>query len=87
MLDPQQNRRQLFDALRPPDGYQLDQAIGTTYSLDLLALLTVPLAYTFWGGEDEQGQLTRDPLVLLHGLRQTADLSWLLITSTEIQEP
>lgn len=87
MLDPQENRRQLFDALRPPDGYQLDQAIGTTYSLDLLALLTVPLAYTFWGGEDEQGQLTQDPLALLHGLRQTADRLTLFCQAGQISVP
>jgi hypothetical protein len=73
VLDPQQQRRQLFDALHPPDGYQFDLAVGTTFSLDLLALLTVPLAFTFWGGEDEQGRLMQDPLALLHGVRQVAD--------------
>lgn len=73
MLDPQQQRRQLFDALRPPVGYQLDYAIGTTYSLDLLAMLTVPLAYTFWDSDEAQNSLLRDPLALLHGVRQVID--------------
>ena len=43
MLEPDQ-RRLLTDALRPPDGYTLDEAIGCTYSLDLIALAGVPLA-------------------------------------------
>ena len=47
MLEPQE-RRQLLDSLRPPSGYSLDFAVGTTYSLDLLALLTAPLAFTFF---------------------------------------
>ena len=45
MLEPEE-RSLLFDALRPPLGYQLDTAVGTTYSLDLLALATVPVAFT-----------------------------------------
>jgi hypothetical protein len=44
MLEPY-DRRHLMEALRPPEGYSLDYAIGTTYSLDLLALLTAPLAF------------------------------------------
>lgn len=87
MLDPQQDRRQLFDALRPPAGYELDRAIGTTYSLDLLALLTVPLAYTFWSGEDEQGRLTTDPLVLLHGVRQVVDRLAIFCQAGQISVP
>ena len=87
MLDPQQDRRQLFDALRPPAGYELDRAIGATYSLDLLALLTVPLAYTFWSGEDEQGDLTTDPLVMLHGVRQVADRLAIFCQAGQISVP
>lgn len=45
MLAPEQ-RHLFYHALRPPDGYRLDFAVGTTYSLDLAALLSVPLAFT-----------------------------------------
>jgi hypothetical protein len=41
MLEPD-GRTLLLDALRPPLGYQLDAAAGTTYSLDLVSLLTAP---------------------------------------------
>lgn len=37
-------RTLLLDALRPPAGYGLDIAVGTTFTLDLTALLAVPLA-------------------------------------------
>jgi hypothetical protein len=87
MLDPQQDRRQLFGALRPPNGYRLDRAIGTTYSLDLLALLTIPLAYTFWGGEDEEGNLAQDPLALLYGVRQVMDRLTIFCQAGQIGVP
>jgi hypothetical protein len=87
VLDPQQQRRQLFDALRTPGGYQLDRAVGTTFSLDLLALLTVPLAFTLWSGEDEHGQLLQDPLALLHGVRQVAGRLAIFCQAGQISVP
>jgi hypothetical protein len=71
MLEPQ-SRRHLLEALRPPSGYALDCAIGTTFSLDLLTLLTVPLAFTLFDWEDEEGQPTADPLALLEAARRHA---------------
>src|SRR3954452_22883365 len=68
MLDPYE-RRLVLDALRPPSGYVLDQAVGTTYSLDLLALLAAPLAFSVFA----EGDVTTDPLVLLEALQSSAD--------------
>lgn len=42
MLDPHQ-RRLLTEALQVPDGFELTDAIACTYSLDLLALASIPL--------------------------------------------
>jgi hypothetical protein len=69
VLAPQE-RGILHEALRPPEGYTLDRAVGTTYSLDLIALLAVPLAFTLFECEDEDGQLTTDPIVLLEAVRR-----------------
>src|SRR5437764_1178797 len=55
MLGPH-DRRLLLDAVRPPEGYVLDFAVGTTYSLDLLALLTAPLAFTLLDCQDADGR-------------------------------
>ena len=71
MFEPGQ-RRLFHDALRPPEGYRFDCAVGTTFTLDLLALLSVPLAFTFRDPEDGEGQLASDPLALLESARRHA---------------
>ena len=71
MLDPRE-RRHLMEALRPPPDYELDRAVGTTYSLDLLALLTAPLAFTIFESEGEDGRMVSDPLALLETMRRYA---------------
>lgn len=72
MLEPQ-DRRLLFESLRPPAGYTLDRAVGTTFSLDLLALLAVPLAFTMFDRQDDGGSRIADPLALLEAVRRHAD--------------
>lgn len=72
MLEPD-SRHLLLDALRPPDRYSLDLAVGTTYSLDLGALLTAPLAFAMFdtvGADDPTGI---GPLALLEAARRHAD--------------
>ena len=71
MLEPG-HRRLFLDALRPPEGYTFDLAVGTTYTLDLMALLAVPLAFTFRDAQDRNGQLATDPLALLESARRHA---------------
>lgn len=73
MLEPR-DRLLLFEALRPPEGFRFDQGIGTTYSLDLLALLTAPLAFTWFeqqGDEDQRAGV--DSLEILESLCRHAD--------------
>ncbi len=65
-------RRLLLESLRPPPGMRLDRAVGTTYSLDLISLLTAPLAFTFFDREDEEGRPLADPVALLESLRRYA---------------
>lgn len=74
MLDAH-DRRLLLDALRPPEGYTLDEGIGTTFSLDLLALLTAPLGFTMLELQDSRpGEIGEaDALLLLKTIRQYAD--------------
>lgn len=44
MLHPKNNRMDYGQLLTPPDGYALTKAVGTTYSLDLEALMIMPVA-------------------------------------------
>ena len=71
MLAPT-DRRLLLSVLAPPEGYVLDQAVGTTYTLDLLALLRVPLAATALPWAGAQGEPIENPFALLTALRRNA---------------
>ena len=72
MLAPK-DRTLLLESLRPPPGFHLDAAVSTTYSLDLMALLVAPLAFTFFDWEGGDGQPTKDPNALLEALRRHVD--------------
>src|SRR5512134_1746578 len=66
------DRELLTTLLQPPEGYRMDEAVGTTFSLDLVALLTIPLAFAAAEWDEPEDVLAR-PELLLHGLRQGAD--------------
>jgi hypothetical protein len=84
----------LLSSLRPPDGFRFDCAVGTTYSLDLVALLTTPLAFAMFDWQDDQGRLsadpagpTADPLALLESLRRCADRIHIFCQAGQIKVP
>lgn len=72
MLEPH-GRTLLFDILKPPEGHTLDAAVATTYTLDLLALLTAPVAFSLFDVDDHRDLLDQDSLTLLESLRRYAD--------------
>lgn len=72
MLEPR-DRRLLLDALRPPEGHVLTDALGVTYTLDLLALLTTPLSFALFDWEDAEGRPVADPPAVLEAIRRHAD--------------
>jgi hypothetical protein len=72
MLEPQ-TRALLTEQLRPPEGYQLDFVVGTTFSLDLMALLITPLSFALFDWEDENGQPTADIPAIMQALRAYSD--------------
>lgn len=72
MLNPN-DRRLLFELLRPPNGHRLDHAVGMTYSLDLMALLVTPLAFASFDTTNEDGRVSASPQALLESLRRSAD--------------
>lgn len=62
VLSPQR-RELLMDALRAPNGYELDCAVGTTYSVDLTSALLVPMALALF--DTESGAIEKNPLEVL----------------------
>lgn len=73
-LSPQS--RVLFnDALRPPAGYGLDAAVGTTYTLNLTALLLAPMSFALADDVDTSDLTRVDPVRLLEAVRRHADVT------------
>ena len=86
MLEPN-SRRLLMESLQPPDGCRLEWAVGTTYTLDLMALLSAPVAFAFSDWQDRDGRPTCDPLALLKAVRQYASQVCLFCQAGKIQVP
>lgn len=80
-------RTLLLEGLRPPVGYRLGRAVGTSYTLDLIALLTAPLAFTFFDAHDEEGVPVADPVALLEALRRHAEKVTLFCQAGAIAVP
>ena len=86
MLAPD-DRQLLIEALTPPAEYRFDQGVGTTFSLDLVAMLRVPLAFTVFDWQQEDGRPTADPHALLAALRQYADRLTIFCQAGQIAVP
>lgn len=71
MLDTK-DRRLYLKELTPPLGYNLDRAIGTTFSLDLLSLLMAPLSLLFYEMENKE-DVFKNPIALVDAIRKTSD--------------
>lgn len=70
MLAPE-TRVLLTDALQPPEGYRVDVAVATTYSLNLTAMLLAPLTFAMHD-EDVRDMDEVDPLRLLDAVQRHA---------------
>jgi len=69
MLEPEL-RHLLLDALRPPPGYGFDAAIGTTYTLDLVAMLLPAVAFARYDVEADDGTPLANPIARLEAIRR-----------------
>ena len=85
MLNPNDNRLDYGEILSPPNNYQLDFAIGTTYSLDLDAL--VGAAISLGLSEETDTNLVNNPIFLLEALRTTGDNVILFCEGGQIHLP
>ena len=85
MLNPNDDRLDYGQVLAPPDGYVLDFAIGTTYSLDLDALVGASIALGL--SEDTDSDLMKNPICLLEALRATGDKVALFCEAGQIHMP
>lgn len=85
MLDPD-NRSLYTAALTPPPGLVFDQAIATTFSLDPLTLLTIPVHLAL-GSSNAVKNLPENGIVLLEGLRRVMERVSVYAQRGKIQVP
>lgn len=67
MLEPQ-SRAALTEQLKPPTGFELSHAVGTTFTLDLATALAVPLSFA-----SHRLSVQDDTLGVLDAIRRAAD--------------
>lgn len=86
ILGPE-NRHLLLDALRPPPGARLDQAVGTSFTLDLRTMMTVPLGMAMFDRTRDDGSVLEDPVAMLQALRHYASRITLFCQAGQIAVP
>ena len=85
MLNPNQDRLDYGQILTPPVGFHLDFAVGTTYSLDLDALVGACIALGL--SEETDSALLNNPICLLEALRNTGNKVALFCEGGQIHLP
>lgn len=85
MISPE-TRALLSDALTPPPGYAFDCGMATTYSLDLVSLLAMPL-HMAWMATGDDSVENIDPLRALEALRRTSDRFTVFCDRGRLQVP
>ena len=71
MFDAAHNRLSYSELLMPEQGYTLDFAVGLTYSLDLEALLGIPVSLGLL--EEADSDAMKSPFYLLEAIRKSSD--------------
>lgn len=62
------DRESLPEQLRPPHGYRLKQAVGTTFTLDMVSALAIPLSFIKGSGEDPENSVA-----VINAVRKVSD--------------
>ncbi|MTH59993.1 hypothetical protein [Paracoccus litorisediminis] len=74
------------EALLPPEGYRLEAALGTTFSMDFLTALTVPVSLALRGGVQRE-ELLASPLAALAAMRRLEDRVTIFVEAGNIHPP
>lgn len=85
MLNPSTDRLDYGVQLKPPEGFQLDGAIATTYTLDLETVLALPIAMRF--NTTLEGNLQGENMALLEAISDVKDRFRVFFQQGNIQIP
>ena len=83
--DTNRDRTDYSSILMPPDGYRLERAVGTTYSLDLEALTAVAICLGL--SEKTDSKLMQNPIGMLNALHKVSDKIVLFCEAGQIKVP
>ncbi len=70
MLDYKKNRLDYGKQLNPPEGFVMERAVATTYSLDLTAFLSIPVALFYKRNLD--GKVSEDRMDIFDSIQKTS---------------
>lgn len=85
MLNIQRNRLNYGELLAPPEGFELVKAVGTTYSLDLYALLAIPVSLFY--SKSMEGDFTLNRYDVLDAIRKSKEKVDLFCQRGKIKVP
>ena len=85
MLNYQDNRLDYGKLLNPPEGFKLDRAVATTYSLDLVTLLSIPVALFYKKNLD--GKITEDRMDIFDAIQKSSDTITVYCQKGKIKVP
>ena len=81
MLEPD-SRAVLTEQLRPPTGFRLNQAVATTFTLDLISALSIPLAFA-----SHRLRESDSPIAILDAVRRESDRIDVFAQAGQISAP
>jgi hypothetical protein len=85
MIDYKKNRLYYGEQISPPPGYTLEQAVATTYSLNLIALLSIPVALFYSANLDGEVNENRDDI--FYSIQKTTDKLKVYCQRSKIKSP
>lgn len=85
MLDYKKNRLDYGRLLNPPEGFRLERAVATTYSLDLVTLLSIPVALYYQKNLD--GKITEDRMDIFDAIQKSSDTITVYCQKGKIKVP
>lgn len=85
MIDYRKDRIDYGEQLSPPEGYKLEMAITTSYSLDLYALLSIPVALFY--SKNLDGTVNDSRMDILDAIQKTSSCVKVYCQKGKIQVP
>lgn len=85
MFKTDTDRLNYGEILKPPCGFRLNKAVGTTYSLDLEALMAAAISLGL--AEDTDSSLLHNPVVMLNALQKVTDRMIIFSEAGQIKLP